>query len=224
MSERDRWLSRVLLERHERERERLAREIHGELGGLLSTLKLDFARLRRVPGLPPEALEPLQQAHARLDTGIAWKRRVVEELRPAMVEHLGLVPALSALCQAVRERPDTRLAVHVDLDATLQPPRDQALALYRVAQDGLALLSAEVGCTEFSVSLHRWAGGGLELVMMATGPHLQVSAIDAAAEAARDPDFELMRLRADSCGGHLEGVPRHWRVRVPPLPAGDRFG
>ncbi|MEY2689394.1 MAG: hypothetical protein RL375_3593, partial [Pseudomonadota bacterium] len=79
----------------EDERARLARDLHDELGALLTSAKFDAARLRaRLGAGAPEALERLAHLTQTLDSVIALKRRITEDLRPSSLDHLGLVVTL----------------------------------------------------------------------------------------------------------------------------------
>ena len=88
-------LARHLQTVREDERNHLARELHDELGALLTAAKLDVARLKsRLGVLTPEAAERLQHLSEGLNSGIALKRRIIEDLRPSSLSNLGLVAAL----------------------------------------------------------------------------------------------------------------------------------
>ena len=80
----------------EDERSRLARELHDELGALLTAAKLDVARLKsRLGGTASaDAAERLAHLNEALNGGIALKRRIIEDLRPSSLSNLGLVAAL----------------------------------------------------------------------------------------------------------------------------------
>ena len=86
----------------EDERQRLARELHDELGGLLTAAKLELARVRSASGLPPPLLERIQKVNDRLNQGISLKRRIIEDLRPSALDQLGLTASLRVLCQIGR--------------------------------------------------------------------------------------------------------------------------
>ena len=89
----------------EDERSSLARELHDELGGLLTAAKLDVARMRsRLAAAPPEVLERMMHLVKTLDEGIALKRRIIEDLRPSSLSNLGLKAALEILCTEFAER------------------------------------------------------------------------------------------------------------------------
>src|SRR5450830_1153732 len=89
----------------EEERGHLARELHDELGSLLTAAKLDVARLKsRLAGNLPEAAERLAHLTSTLNSGIALARRIVEDLRPSSLSHLGLAASLEILAREFAER------------------------------------------------------------------------------------------------------------------------
>lgn len=129
-----RELAGHLVSAREDERSRVARELHDELGGMLTAMKLEFARLRRLPGLPAEAAPRLASIDARLTEGIALKRRIIENLRPSALDQLGLKTSLEILCadvSSVLGKP-----VHAAID-DVEMDKDVALTVYRVVQESL---------------------------------------------------------------------------------------
>jgi signal transduction histidine kinase len=119
----------------EDERHRLARDLHDELGALLTSAKLDAARIRsRLAGVAPEAEARLAHLTETLDSIIALKRRIVEDLRPSALTHLGLVATLEILLHEFAEM--SGLVVHAELGPVrLAPPA--GLVVYRLVQEAL---------------------------------------------------------------------------------------
>lgn len=119
----------------EEERGHLARELHDELGALLTAAKLDVARLKSKMGpQPPEVLERLQHLTESLNSGIALKRRIIEDLRPSSLANLGLVASLEILAREFQERSGVEVACSLeaaDLDENRQ------LTVYRTVQESL---------------------------------------------------------------------------------------
>jgi signal transduction histidine kinase len=135
----------------EDERAALARELHDELGALLTAATLDVARLKSK--LPPGAELEARVAHlnAMLNDGIALKRRIIENLRPSALNNLGLVPAIEIL---VRE---TRESLGVPIDADLVPVEaspEAALTIYRFVQEALTNVARHAHARHARVSLH----------------------------------------------------------------------
>lgn len=120
----------------EDERSLLARELHDELGGLLTAAKLDLARIRSRlgPDTPPELAERVAHLGRTLDAGIALKRRIIEDLRPSSLDNLGLVPALGILCSEWSAR--TEVPVETELQEVALPA-ERALVVYRLVQEAL---------------------------------------------------------------------------------------
>jgi signal transduction histidine kinase len=134
----------------EDERGRVARELHDEMGGLLTAMKLELARLRRVPDVPPLALERIAGIEQRLNEGIAVKRRIVENLRPSSLDQLGLIPALEMLCS------DTAGVLGIPVHAELSPVslcKDSELTAYRLVQESLTNISKYAQATQVRVRL-----------------------------------------------------------------------
>jgi len=137
----------------EEERGHLARELHDELGGLLTAAKLDVARLkRRIDGAGAEVDERIQSLSKTLDAGIALKRRIIEDLRPSSLDNLGLQRALEIQCAEFAQRSDIRVQTEI-ADLELDPER--ALAVYRVVQEALTNVAKYAQAKEVSVLLQR---------------------------------------------------------------------
>jgi signal transduction histidine kinase len=144
----------------EDERSRLARELHDELGALLTAAKLDVARLRRALGdTLPQAGERLTSLTQTLDHGIALKRQIIENLRPSALSNLGLVAALDILAREFAER--SEIQVHTDLE---DAPLDDVgqITAYRFVQEALTNIGKYAKATAVQVSMHTLpaAGGG----------------------------------------------------------------
>lgn len=119
----------------EGERAHLARELHDELGALLTAAKLDVARLRsRLAPIPPEVAERIDHLIQTLNAGIALKRRIIEGLRPSSLSNLGLLPTLEILARESAERSGVNIETdlnEVSMDSTVE------LTAYRFVQEAL---------------------------------------------------------------------------------------
>jgi len=132
-------LTRHLQTAREDERSRLARDLHDELGALLTSAKLDAARIRsRLGGTAPEAQERLAHLVETLNSGIALKRRIIEDLRPSALDNLGLVATLEILTREFAEQ--SGLAVHTQLAPVPLEP-DAELVVYRLVQEAITNIS-----------------------------------------------------------------------------------
>jgi signal transduction histidine kinase len=128
-------LSTHLQDLTEKEKAALARNLHDELGGLLTAAKMDLSWLQsRIAG-DPAVLERLHQLGAVLDEAMDVKRRVVEDLRPSLLDHFGLPTALKAYVQSVCAK--SGLRADIQIAAQEEFPKDIAIALFRVVQEGM---------------------------------------------------------------------------------------
>ena len=144
-------LARHLETTREDERARLARDLHDELGALLTAAKLDLARMR--PKLQqdlPELLPRIGHLVETLNSGIALKRRIIEDLRPSSLDNLGLLPALEVLCADFADR------LGVPVITQLEPVRLTAsadLTVFRLVQESLNNIAKYANATEVQVCL-----------------------------------------------------------------------
>lgn len=179
----------------EDERGHLARELHDELGALLTAAKLDVARLKsRLAGNLPEASERLEHLTRTLNAGIALKRRIVEDLRPSSLSHLGLVASLEILAREFEER--SGLSITTDLE-TVELGGSAQLTVYRLVQESLTNIAKYAGATQVEISLHNFDsyitvevkdnGKGFKLESIGPGSH----------------GLAGMRHRVEAAGGKL---------------------
>lgn len=133
----------------EDEKARLARDLHDELGALLTTAKLDVARLRpRLQQAGEEVQTRLAHLVDTLNSGIALKRRIVEDLRPSSLSNLGLRPALEILCGEFGER------LGVPVQMALQPvtlSADAELTVFRLVQEALTNIAKHAQARQVTV-------------------------------------------------------------------------
>jgi signal transduction histidine kinase len=135
----------------EDERSRLARELHDELGALLTAAKLDAARLKsRLGKTTPEVLERIAHLNETLNGGIALKRRIIEDLRPSSLSNLGLVAALEILIREFAQR--SEIAIEHDLEHVDLNPASQ-LTVYRLVQEALTNIAKYAKATGIDVTL-----------------------------------------------------------------------
>ena len=152
--ERLQGLSRQLLEAQEAERRRMAHELHDESGQLLASVHL--ALEAAVTGLPARFRERFQQVRCHLDAIEAQLRRLSHELRPTILDDLGLLPALRFLVDGVAARTGLLIRVDSALDGRLEPAVETAL--YRIMQEGLTNTTKHAAATHVQLQLRRDAG------------------------------------------------------------------
>lgn len=118
----------------EREIQRIAHSVHDEAGQLLDAARLAMSSID--DDLPPSLRDRLREVGATLDRAETELRRISHELRPLVLDDLGLVPALRALADGISRR--TGLRVRIDSSLPRRPPVNVETTLYRVVQEALA--------------------------------------------------------------------------------------
>jgi signal transduction histidine kinase len=206
-------LSHHLQALSEREKWELARKLHDELGGLLTAAKMDLSWLQsRLVGAAIQ--ERLSQLGGVLDEAMNLKRRVVEDLRPSLLEHFGLPTAVRDYVEATC----TREGLHVDVDLVHgceSMEKDTSIALFRIVQEGLANIIRHAQAKTVKLEMH---GDEKNCVLTLSD--------DGRGFDANDPEFRWshglwgMRQRAEGVGGHFDiksgvGVGTTLSVAVP---------
>ncbi|CDY77921.1 Sensor histidine kinase [Caballeronia glathei] len=137
----------------ENEKTELARELHDELGSILTASKMDVSWVNaRLKQSEPAMAEKLARALANLDQGIALKRRIIEDMRPTVLANFGLVTALSTLADEAAQRNGWTLALTVP-DDDIKLGGDIEIALFRVAQESLTNAAKYAHASGISVAL-----------------------------------------------------------------------
>jgi len=143
-------LAAYLIIAREDEKAHLARELHDELGALLTAAKLNLARLRSKLFKDPAIAARLEEVNQHLDKGIALKRRIVEDLRPSSLATLGLTISLANLCADVGTRLD--IVIQIEFDE-VRLTEDGQLAIYRLVQEALNNVCKYAKATRVRVSV-----------------------------------------------------------------------
>jgi signal transduction histidine kinase len=186
-------LARHLQNAREDERGRLARELHDELGALLTAAKLDVARLKRALGAPtPELSERLQHLVDSIDQGIALKRRIIEDLRPSSLSNLGLKAALEIQAREFEAR--SGLPVQVQIEDT-RLSDDAQIVIYRIVQEAFTNIAKHARASHIDVSL-RQQGTQVALRIADDGQGFNVAGPKLGAHGLLG-----MRYRVESVGG-----------------------
>lgn len=130
-------LSTYLQTSTEREKTRLARDLHDELGGILTAAKIDASWLEGFASTSdPEVQQRMRRLTASLDEAVEVKRRVIENLRPSLLDHLGLAAAVEWYAQETCEK--AGLAADVRVPPAMDPiPPEISIAVYRIVQESL---------------------------------------------------------------------------------------
>ncbi len=148
-------LSTYLQTVREEEKSRLARDIHDELGGILVSAKMDISSVRSALPTKDVALAArLDRALAALDDGVEMKRRIIEELRPTLLDNLGLSAALDWQVREVCKRAGLDCELNLPEDTSSLSP-DIGIALYRIVQEALTNVVKYAGAKKVAIALTR---------------------------------------------------------------------
>jgi two-component system sensor histidine kinase UhpB len=164
---------RRALAAQEAERRRIARELHDEIGQLLTGLVLRGETLaRRAPAeLRPEAVALREGAREAAQE----VRHIAQRLRPEALDELGLQSALLALCTAVAE--PAGLQVERRLEPTRQLSSEEELVIYRVAQESLTNVVRHAHAGRVTLTLRTTSDGGVQLAVRDDGVGIPRSAV-----------------------------------------------
>ena len=186
----------------EEERTRLSREIHDELGQIMTGLKMDLAWIRRRvldlgQGIPDAVAQRMGQMNGLLEDAIHTVRKIAGQLRPAILDDLGLVPAMEWQTREFSER--TGIPCDLDLGMEDLPlTREAATELFRIFQEMLTNIARHAHATHVEIRM-RQVNGSLELAVSDNGRGISVS------DAERRTSLGILGMeeRAKRIGGTL---------------------
>ena len=197
---RDRTASLAELATHlqqvrEDERGHLARELHDELGALLTAAKLDVARLKSRLGTPaPEVSQRLQHLTDTLNSGIALKRRIIEDLRPSSLFNLGLTASLEILAREFSEQSGVEVAASLE---QVELEESSQLTVYRLVQESLTNISKYAQATQIEISVRNY-GNHVEVEVRDNGKGFELAQVRPSTHGLAG-----MRHRVEAAGGRL---------------------
>lgn len=200
----------------EDERHRIARDLHDELGALLTAAKLDVARIKsRLGTTAPEAQERLRHLVETLNAGIAMKRRIIEDLWPSALANLGLVATLEILGREFSK--SAGIPVHCTLQAVQLTPNAE-LVVYRMVQEATTNIAKYARASNVWLSLAS-VQGEVEVTVRDDGIGFDTQQIGNKAHGLLG-----MRFRVEAEAGGLElisspGKGTLVRARLPEAPA-----
>lgn len=191
-------LTRYLLVNREDERSRLARNLHDDLGGLLTSAKLDVARIKtRMAKSAPDSLELLAHLVTSLNGCVALGRNIIENLRPSALDNLGLAATLEILTSEFGKTSgiETRCELEpVALSASAE------LMVYRVVQEALTNIARYAKASQVTVSLRE------NTHQMQLGVSDNGQGFDTLAKRSSAYGLLGMRFRVEAEGGTLSVV------------------
>jgi signal transduction histidine kinase len=183
----------------EQEKSALSRELHDELGGLLVAARMDLSWLQqRLPTSDASIEQRFKRIHESLSAGVDLKRRVVEELRPTLLDNMGLYTALRWQFKETCRRTGLRCTETIpETEVKFNP--DASIGVFRVAQEALTniLKHADAKTADLSIDIH---GDIFELRIRDDGKGVPRSRL----KTSTSHGIASMRHRVAGLGGTLE--------------------
>jgi signal transduction histidine kinase len=187
----------------EQEKAALSRELHDELGGLLVAARMDLSWLEeRVDSRDAEVRRYFQRVHEALQSGVDIKRRVIESLRPTLLDNLGLVPALRWQVADACERAGLAHSERYPEEELPLTP-EASIAVFRIVQEALANVLKHARAT------------AVEVVLEVVEPWLVVRVSD---DGVGVPPERLLALRSHGLAAmrqRARGFGGYWHVQGP---------
>ncbi len=152
-------LSAYLQNARENERTMIAREIHDELGQSLTALKMDLSLLRkRLPKGDRPVIEKTESMARLIETTIRSVKKISTDLRPGILDHLGLIAAIEWQAEEFEKRTGIRCVVSFDPEEVILD-KDRTTTVFRIFQEALTNVARHAKATEISVLLNMQADG-----------------------------------------------------------------
>ncbi len=148
----------------EQEKTRFARELHDELAQSLTALKMDAIWVRHHLGADAPLAGKIDGMLALLDDCVASTRRIAADLRPLVLDDLGLVPAIEWLVQSFTQRHG--VPCMLDMDESLELGEPHATAVFRIVQESLANVAKHANASRAWVRVVREPAPGGDFILL----------------------------------------------------------
>jgi signal transduction histidine kinase len=212
--ERVKAIPAVLIDAHEAERHRVARELHDDIGQRIAVVTMDLDTLSQALPLPESETRARLRAVSDLSLRLAKDIQALShQLYPFKLEYLGLVSAAASFCREVSQRQNVDVAFSHDGIPEAVPP-DAALSLFRVLQEAVTNALKHAGVRRVEATL-RGSPSDIQLEIVDTG-----TGFDVDAAFGRAPGLIGMQERVRLVSGELSiqsraGAGTRIRARVP---------
>lgn len=152
-------LSRHLLKVSEEEKAKLARELHDEMGASMTAISMDLSMvMEKLKQSDPALVNQLSRAKQALLETVDLKRRIIENLRPSMLDHLGLTASIQSHCEETTRLAGLQYEVDISEDFNDIDPA-WSIALFRITQESLNNVIKYAKASHVKITLKRQASG-----------------------------------------------------------------
>ena len=216
-----RHLSRQLLMAQEEERKRISRELHDEIAQTLTSINVRLAALKAEASINTKGLQnKIAHTQRMVEKSVDIVHRFARELRPTVLDDLGLIPALHSFVKSFSKR--THLPVHLTVFAAVEKLDSvKRTVLFRVAQEALTNVARHAHASRVDVSIEKLPRG-VGLTVQDDGRSFDV---DRLSHAKGNKHLGLlgMRERVEMVGGSLrvESTPGQGTVIRAQIPLGN---
>jgi two-component system sensor histidine kinase DegS len=203
LQEQLRHLSRQILSAQENERKKISRELHDMVAQTLTGINIRLAALKAGATLDTRSLaQNIAETQRLVEHSVDLVHRFARELRPAMLDHLGLIPALQAFMKSFTERTGVRthLTAFAGVELLNMPRRT---ALFRVAQEALTNVGRHAQASRVEVSIEKRPDGAC-MKIADDGKSFQVQRV-LLARGSKRLGLLGMRERLEMVGGRFWG-------------------
>jgi signal transduction histidine kinase len=207
MQEQLRHLTRQLLLAQEEERKKISRELHDEIAQTLTGINVRLAALKTEAAHNTKGLQnKISSAQRMVEKSVDIVHRFARELRPTVLDDLGLIPALHSFVKSFSKR--TGIFIHLTIFAAVENlAGDKRTVLYRVAQEALTNVARHAQASLVDVSIEKLPGG----ICMKIKDDGKSFRVDRVLDAKRNKRLGLlgMRERVEMVGGsfRVESAP-----------------
>ena len=196
-----RRLSHLILNAQEEERKRISRELHDVIAQTLVSINVQVAALARTaPGADTDFGRKITRTRELVEHSVSQVHEFARELRPTMLDDLGLIPALQSSMQTFMEQTGVRVRLQA-FAGVEQCSDDLRTVLYRMAQEGLANVARHAEATEVEIRLLTHEGR-ITMEIQDDGKGFALESLRAGKKAQR-LGLLGMRERVEMVGGKL---------------------
>lgn len=190
-------LTSTLFNIQESERKRIAADIHDVITQALSGIGFKLILCQELVEKQPQRLEEeLNRLVDNVNEALHYSRHIVSNLRPTILDNLGIVAALKKIANDFMEH--TGVDVEFSSPPHIVLPPDADISIFRILQEALHNIRKHARATQVQVKLKMWPGGKLEMVIEDNGKGFDHR------QPTRGLGMMLMRERAENLGGRLQ--------------------